>query len=168
MKSRLIRITAVILLLSLFTGCSAGNGIPDKWYEETIEYYRNGIKNGWTSEKRGLELSEYLRERSDHFGYLLTDLDGDGADELLIGIIDGSEETKFTDLIVYHRDLKAWRLMSAGGGCYIYLCDNNVIRFDSSYGSQIEKKYYTYNSAGNSFTSVSAGSLPRRFELKEF
>ena len=41
--------------------------------------------------------------------------------ETSLAVKDGATETKFTDLIVYHRDLKAWRLMGAGGGSYIYL-----------------------------------------------
>ena len=96
------------------------------------------------------------------------DLDGDGIDELLIGIMDGAEETKFTNLIIKHRDFGPTQSFSTGEGYYMYLCDNNVIRMDSWYGSETRTEYMEYDSKNNSFPVIDGGSKPKKIELTGF
>ena len=101
---------------------------------------------------------------------MLRDLDGDGAEELLVGIIDDEPETKFTDILIWHSDIGAFRILSGGDGYYIYLCDNNVIKMDKWYGSQTLTDYMEYNSANNSFTILDPAPAvtPGKYELTPF
>ena len=50
----------------------------------------------------------------------------------------------------------------------MYLCDDNVIRMDSWYGSETKIDYMVYDPEGDSFLIVDGGSNPGHFELKEF
>ena len=99
-----------------------------------------------------------------------TDLDEDGVDELLIGFNDGSTATKFTDVLVWHSDLGAYKLLGGGSGYYIYLCAGNVLAVDSWYGSQTERTFMTWNSKTNSFPHVDGEGkyLPMKWDLTEF
>ncbi|MBP5311206.1 MAG: hypothetical protein ILN61_00905 [Lachnospiraceae bacterium] len=163
-KISLIMICTCLILLS-----SCGSYyIPPDWYDETLAYYEEGFKSGWKNEKEDLYISDELKDESIEFGYLLKDLDGDKADELLIGIIDDSDETKFTDIYIWHRDIGAFRIMSAGEGYYMYLCDSDIIREDSWYGSQTKTNYMRYDSKDNSFLIVDGGSKPKKVELTRF
>ena len=98
------------------------------------------------------------------------DLDEDGVDELLIGFNDGSTATKFTDVLVWHSDLGAYKLLGGGSGYYIYLCAGNVLAVDSWYGSQTERTFMTWNSKTNSFPHVDGEGkyLPMKWDLTEF
>ena len=102
--------------------------------------------------------------------FLLVDLDEDGVDELLIGFNDGSTATKFTDVLVWHSDLGAYKLLGGGSGYYIYLCAGNVLAVDSWYGSQTERTFMTWNSKTNSFPHVDGEGkyLPMKWDLTEF
>lgn len=121
----------------MFTAGCVVRHIPKDWYRETIEFYEEGLASGWANEKQNLPINDEQKDPNNKFGYLLRDLDGDGADELLIGLIDDSEETKFTDIYIWHSDIGSFRIMSAGEGYYMYLCPDNVIREDSWYGSKV-------------------------------
>ena len=164
------KIILCLLTLSItfmLTGCFEKK-VPDHWYDATIDYYREGFKTGWKNEKPDLYILDELKEKDKKFGYLLRDLDGDGAPEVLIGIIDDSNETKFTDVIIWHKDFGAHRSLNTGDGYYIYLCDDNVLRMDSWYGSETNISYMIYNSENNSFLNVDGGSKPQKVELTEF
>ena len=96
----------------------------------------------------------------------MTDLDKDGTDELLIGLIDDSPSTKFTNIIVYHTSLGPNSLISAGNGSYIGLCYDGVILTDWGEG----KDFMKWNQKDNSFTIIDGEGqyLPMKWELTEF
>lgn len=142
--------------------------IPQDWYDQTLAYYEEGFGSGWKNERDDLRITDEMKDESIEFGYMLKDLDGDGADELLIGIIDDSDETKFTDIYIWHRDIGAFRIMSGGEGYYMYLCDSDIIREDSWYGSATKTQYMRYDSKDNSFLIVDGGSKPEKCELTSF
>ena len=100
----------------------------------------------------------------------MASLDGDGIDELLIGLIDDGNVTKFTNVVVRHSDLGDYCLLSGTNGYYIYLCGSNVLRVDSWYGSQTEMRYMQFNSKNNAFTVIDGEGkfLPMKWELTEF
>lgn len=143
--------------------------IPDKWYDATLDYYKEGFETGWKNEEPSLYISDEMKDKKNHFGYLLKDLDGDGADELLIGIIDDSTETKFTDVYIWHRDVGAFRILNGGEGYYIYLC-GGVVRVDSWYGSETKTEYMKYDSENNSFLHITSDEPvhPGKYELTPF
>lgn len=164
MKRTLAAILTVAFLAALVpgvTGCK--KIIPKKWYESTLEYYRNGIKNGFTEKYTNLRVPAELEDKSNKIGYLLTDLDKDGTDELLIGIIDDAPTTKFTNVIVCHTDLGPYSLLSGE----LYLCYDGVICMDVI-GS--DKDYMRWNQKDNAFTMIDGEGkyLPMKWELTEF
>lgn len=164
---RMIRICAVMLVLvSALTGC--GNKADKNWYEGMLKYYSEGFSSGWKNEAANLPVSQDEKDPNKKFGYLLRDLNKDGIDELLIGIIDDEPETKFVAIIINHSDFGANRSFSAGDGYYMYLCDSNVIRVDSWYGSETQTEYMTYNAEGDSFLVVDGGSMPQKVTLTPF
>ena len=157
----------ILMMVLLLTGC--GKKEQDKnWYLGTLNYYTEGFQTGWKNETSDFNISDEMKDKNNKFGYLLKDLDGDGIDEFLVGIIDDSAETKFTDIVILHRDFGPFRSFSTGEGYYMYLCDDNVIRMDSWYGSQTETRYMEYNSEENSFPIVDGGSKPQKCELTPF
>ena len=164
MKKVIALYALMLVLLFVLTGC--GRKAPKNWYEGNINYYKEGVKDNWEHVDSDYYVcEEYKKEK---LGYLLIDLDGDGTDELLIGIIDDSSETKFTDIIIYHNDFGPKRVFSDGDGYYIYLCDNNIIRYDSWYGSETKTEYMKYNSDDNSWPIIDTKALARKVELTPF
>ena len=187
---------AAVAVMCAFTGCALvgaadkKNKAPEKWYNETLQYYKTGFENGWKGVdpadyhlKTGAsvkaygpsgeiepEVKEEYKNSADKFGYLLRDLDGDGTAEVLIGFDDGSAQTKFTEVCVWHSDFGAFNVMSAGDGYYMYLCNDNVLRVDSWYGSETRTEYMKYDHEGNSFIMVEsdASLQPGKYELKSF
>jgi len=174
MKRTLVTILVVTMLVTALPGLTGCGNKRKNWYKETLEYYTENIKNGWTSEDPSLRLniSKDLKEPKSNMelGYLLVDLDKDGTDELLIGFNDGSSTTKFTDVIVWHKDFGASKLIGGGEGYYVYLCASNVLAVDSWYGSKTERKFMTWNSKSNSFPVIDGEGkyLPMKWELTSF
>ena len=142
--------------------------VPKDWYEETIKYYTDGFSSNFANERSDLTFSDEMKDENNKFGYLLRDLDDDGDYELLIGIIDDSAETKFTDLYIWHTDFGARRMFSTGDGYYMYLCENNIIREDSWYGSQTEVRYMKFNGENNSMAVLETTATPQKVELTPF
>ena len=87
MKRTLATVLTVAFLLALIPGITGCKIIPKKWYEETLNYYSDGIKNGFKESYSNLSVPDDLKDSSKKKGYLLIDLDKDGVNELLIGII---------------------------------------------------------------------------------
>jgi len=168
------RVTAVAMMVTMLLSVvfgSAGCKNPNKeWYKGALEYYGNGIKNGFGEELSNLHVAKDLKKPENKCGYLLRDLDGDGIDELLIGLIDDGIETKFTSVVVRHSDLGPYCLLSGGDGYYIYLCSNNVLRVDSWYGSATKKEYMQFDHKSNAFTIIDGEGkyLPMKWELTAF
>lgn len=173
MKRILSTVLSAILLALMIPGLTGCKAKPKDWYKETLDYYTEGVKTNWANEDKSLRLniSQDLKDYSKNRGYLLTDLDGDGVDELLIGFTDNSTSTKFTDVIVWHSDLGASKLLGGAEGYYIGLCANNVLSVDSEYGSQRERTFMKWNSKKNAFDVISDGEgkyLPMKWELTPF
>ena len=76
MKRVASTILCVAVLLSVVYGVSGCSRKPKDWYKSALEYYSNGIKNGFTEENRKLSVSDDLKDPYNIPGYLLTDLDG--------------------------------------------------------------------------------------------
>ena len=170
MKRVIASVLTVMLLASMVTGFTGCKSAKKEWYKNCLEYYSDGVKNGFTKEFQNLRVPEELKDKNNRVGYLLRDLDGDGVEELLIGLIDDGIETKFTNVLVRHSSLGDYCLLSGSGGYYIYLCSANVLRVDSWYGSKTEMKYMTWNPKSNSFNVIDGEGkyLPMKWELTEF
>lgn len=187
---------STMLLAVTSAGCSVGSKIPKEWYKESIEYFRDGISKGWDQadpekyhvketvrvsayvvgadgeRKDGVTVSsgpEEYADDSNRFGYLLKDLDGDGAQELLVGLINDSPETQFMDLCVWNSDFGATHVLSCGDGDYLYLCDDGTLIQESSFGGESEE-YMKYSSETNSFEIIENDGTKRagRYELTPF
>lgn len=166
--------TAAVLLAALLvmmvpgiTGCKKA---PNEWYKDTLEYYRNGVNNGFTTSYGNLAVSEELKDKNNKIGYLLIDLDKDGTDELLLGLIDDGYDTKFTSVIVAHSDLGPYCLLSGSKDAYIYLCADNVLMMESVRGLTKERKYMKWNSRSNAFNSIDGEGkyLGKKWDLTPF
>ena len=163
----------LVAALPGMTGCTRKSRLKD-WYNVSLDVYREGLKTNWANEEeyKSLNIADDLKgnDPNKKIGYLLVDLDNDGVDELLVGFNDGSTATKFTDVLVWHSDFGAYKLLGGGSGYYIYLCAGNVLAVDSWYGSQTERTFMTWNSKTNSFPHVDGEGkyLPMKWDLTEF
>ncbi|MCR5799872.1 MAG: hypothetical protein K6G69_07345 [Lachnospiraceae bacterium] len=166
-KKRMISFLMCTILLMALTGCGPRN---PNWYLSTVNAFKEGYNTGWKSDQGidGLYLVDEEKDQSEEFGYLLRDLDGDGINELLIGIMDDSPETKFVHVVIFHSDLGPYSVFNAGDGYYMYLCDANTLRMDSWYGSETKTEYMVFDSKDNSFLIVDGGSKPQKIELTSF
>ena len=171
MKKIIATALSVVLLASVVigsTGCMSK--AKKEWYKETLEYYRDGVKNGFKEEINKLDVPDELKDGKHRIGYLLRDLDGDKVDELLIGIIDDDINTKFTNVVVRHGDLGPYCLISGTNGYYTYLCSDNVLLHESWRGSDTEKRFMRWDHKSNAFTIIEGEGkyLPMKWELTEF
>lgn len=143
--------------------------VPDNWYEETLKYYNEGYSGDFANERSDLPFSDEMKDKNNKFGYLLRDLDGDGDDELLIGFADDEKETRFTELYIWHTDFGAMRMFSCGGGSYMYLCEDNLIRDDSLVEYEGKPRYMKFNGENNSMTILNdVTGTPQKVELTPF
>ena len=62
MKRVASTILCVAVLLSVVYGVSGCSRKPKDWYKAALEYYSNGIKNGFTEENRKLSVSDDLKD----------------------------------------------------------------------------------------------------------
>ena len=170
MKRTLATVLTVAFLLALVPGITGCKIIPKKWYEPTLSYYSDGIKNGFTEEYGNLLVPSDLKDSSVKKGYLLADLDNDGVDELLIGLIDDEDCTKFTNVIVFHTDLGPYSLLTGSSTNYIYLCYDNVIEMDGAGERYNEPTFMKWNHKDNSFTVIDGEGkfLPMKWDLTPF
>ena len=163
-----------ILLAALLAGivlalCVHGYMLaPKDWYRMTVRYYQDGYASGWANERVDIKVYPVLKNRPAKSGYLLTDLDGDGDDELLIGFTDIAGATRFTDVFVWNRKDGAYHALTRGEGCYIYLCADNILRVDTSDGVQIHSRFLRFNHKSNSFEEVDGTYPPRIVGLQSF
>ena len=165
MKKKSVKVFALLMAMTfILTGCG-GKKAPDEWYAELLQYYKDGFADEWKHEKDDFVILDDMKDPKNKFGYLMKDLDGDGNDELLIGIIDDSKETKFTDICIWHWDFGANRSMFTGDGYYYYICDNGLIKEECWRGSETEIRYMKYDGAENSFPIVDTEGTPAKFEL---
>ena len=163
----ILALTMMILMIPGLTGCKKA---PNDWYRETLEYYRSGVNHGFSTSYRNLPVSEELKDKNNKIGYLLIDLDKDGTDELLLGLIDDGPDTKFTSLIVAHSDLGPYCLLSGSKDAHIYLCADNVIMMESVRGLTKENSYMKWNSKINAFDTIEGEGkyLGKKWNLTPF
>ena len=197
MKKTVIVLSA-LLTAAACAGCGNKNNIPKDWYNDSIAYFGTAVRNGWdkadpekynvmepvkasgyvvgadgkksTSGVSVISGPEEYRDSSNQFGYLLKDLDGDGAEELLVGLINDAPQTQFLDLCVWNSDFGATHIMSSGDGDYMYLCDNGTLIRESSFGGTKETEAMKYSSENNSFEIVGSGEIitAGKYELTPF
>ncbi|MBO7426310.1 MAG: hypothetical protein J6U23_11610 [Clostridiales bacterium] len=170
MRKMIMWIVTVPLLLSAIFGLTGCRPDKDEWYKDAVEYYRQGVLYGKEGNNRQLDISPEILGKGKGVGYLLHDLDGDGRDELLIGFNSAGGITKFTNVVVRHSDLGPYSLLGGSNGYYIYLCNDDVLRVDSWYGSETKVEYMKFNSKSNSFEVVNgAGKYsPKQWKLTQF
>lgn len=191
-------VLSTLLTVAACAGCGNQNKVPKEWYKDSIAYFETGIKSGWDKadpEKYNvmepMSASAYVtgpdgkrvsgvtvtsgpeeyRDSSNKFGYLLKDLDGDGAEELLIGLINDAPKTQFLDLCVWNSDFGATHVMSSGDGDYMYLCSDGTLIKESTFGGTTETEALKYSSESNSFMTVnnSGGIITAdKYELTPF
>ncbi len=170
----ILTVTFLLAMIPCVTGC---NRSPVVWYVETLAFYRKAIyEDGPEYDKdHSYNVAPELKNPNNEVGYLLKDLDGDGVEELLIGFNDGSNETKFTDVIVLYpdKDIGALKLLGGTGGSYIYLCGaDNVIcmedNFDITDTSRTFMQYQGGNIGNFSVIDGEGKYLPAAWELKSF
>ena len=170
MKKATAAVLLAALLVMMVPGITGCKKAPNEWYKDTLEYYKNGVNNGFTTTYRSLPVSEELKDKNNKIGYLLIDLDKDGTDELLLGLIDDGYVTKFTSVIVAHSDLGPYCLLSGSKDAYIYLCADNVLMMESVRGLTKERKYMKWNSKSNAFNNVDGEGkyLGKKWDLTPF
>ena len=158
----------IVAMLACSSGCM--KQANKEWYKGVLEYYGNGVKNGFTEKHSNLQVPSELEDKNNKCGYLLKDLDGDGIDELLIGLIDDSSQTKFTNVIVRHSSLGPYCLLSGSGGHYIYLCYDNVIYMKNQFVTADYTDYMVWQSKSNSFQHIEGEGkyLPMKWDLTAF
>lgn len=166
---RLYKILAIGLAAIILTGVIRSCLIaPKDWYQMTLRYYKEGYSSSWSNERPDLKVYDVLKNRPSKSGYLLTDLDGDGDDELLIGFTDIAGATRFTDIYTWTRSDGAHRALTRGDGCYIYLCADNVIRVDTFSGADVVSQFLKYDHKSDSFTEVNGEYAPKIMNLNSF
>lgn len=170
MKKATAAVLLAALIVSMVTGITGCKKAPNEWYKETLEYYRDGVNNGFSTSYGNLPVSEDLKDKNNKIGYLLIDLDKDGTNELLLGIIDDNYVTKFTSVIVAHSDLGAYCLLSGSKDVPIYLCADNVLLMEGKRGSSIERSYLKWNSKSNAFDRIDGEGkyLGKKWDLTAF
>ncbi len=158
----------IVAMLACSAGCS--KSITKEWYKGALQYYGDGIKNGFTEKHGDLQVPKELEDKSFKCGYLLKDLDGDGVDELLVGIMDNASETKFTNVVVRHSDLGPYCLLGGSDGHYIYLCNDNVIYMKNEFVTADYTDYLRWQPKSNSFLHIEGEGkyLPMKWELTAF
>lgn len=170
----ILTLSFLIAMIPCVTGC---NRSPVIWYAEPLTFYKNAIyKDGPDYNKdHQYSVAPELKDPDNEVGYLIKDLDGDGIEELLIGFNDGSNCTKFTDVIVFYPDLDigAFKLLGGTGGSYIYLCGaDNVICMENTFGVTAASKTFMQYQGGTigNFTEIDGEGkyLPTTWELTSF
>ena len=131
---------------------------PTELYAEKLTAYYQAISQRLDAEALREKDLNYMLSYSygdyapARFGYLLSDLDGDGAEELLIGCLTGDEYTDEIVLDLYNiQDGTVSRVFTSGERDRYYLCaDGTVANEASSSAFESHFRYYTY--AGGALT----------------
>lgn len=170
MRKVIMLAVTVPLIISAVLGMSGCRPDKDEWYKDAVEYYRQGVVYGKKGDNRQLSISSEILGKGKAIGYLLHDLDGDGRQELLIGFNGAGGITKFTNVVVKHSDFGAYSLLGGSNGYYIYLCNDDVLKVDSWYGSEIKVEYMKFDSKNNSFEIIDGVGKysPKKWKLTEF
>ena len=163
-------IICMLLLVSL-SGCSIKKKVPADWYDVTIDIYKTAFTEGWpdTDTYQDLWITDEYRDPSLKFGYYLVDLNGDGADELLIGYDNGDKPTIFTDVYIWHSSVGAYRVLNVTGDGKIYLLSDKIIRLEDVRGDLPTVEYLEYNTDGDTFLNLDGDSgIPIKVDLTYF
>lgn len=105
---------------------------PDTVYTETLEKYRRAIDQGWPREmcvENGMSMLTPIESEYESLYYAISDLDGNGVQELVISEYPYQEDTdtNFTDIYTV-LDGRVIQLMSLGDTDMRYLCEGGVVK----------------------------------------
>ncbi|MCC8101833.1 MAG: DUF1311 domain-containing protein [Clostridiales bacterium] len=122
-------------------------------YDEILQLYLTGLNAGWDAsefDENGLcYLAGYLSS-ADELGYFLTDVDGDGTEELLVGQVSEEEyayQGMFYDFYTIKEDGLVQAAVSAERGRY-YLCTDGVVAYEGSSSAFCSANaFYTFTRA---------------------
>ena len=161
----------VLLMLSL-VGCGdGGSKASDTWYEQTIENYKTGFSQNWSSGKDpfGNGISDLYLDKDVTFGYAVMDLNKDGISELLIGIVDDkATKTVITDIIANKKDIGVYNLYNVGDYGELYILNDGRIRHDDHmFEGHDETKYFEFTDECT-FLHVDGGGDPMIINLTPF
>ena len=160
----------VIMMLSL-VGCGGSSQSSKTWYEKTIDNYKTGFSQNWSSGKDpfGTGVSDIYLDKDVTFGYTLMDLNKDGVDELLIGIVDDSAtKTVVTDIIANKKDIGVYDLYSVGDYGELYILSDGRIRHDDHMIKGYDETKYFEFTEECSFLTVDGGGEPMILKLTPF
>lgn len=115
-------------------------------YAETIQTYADALRDGWTPEQfmeAGLSYLCGIAETRQGMGYEITDVNGDGVDELLI-----ANATVIYDLYTLVDDTPTLVLSGAERNAYM-LCSGDILRNDGSNSAAFSfTAFYSLDGAG--------------------
>ena len=162
-KMYLIRITAAVLIFAFAASVLASCGSESTSdqtidaqeagiYNEIIEMFCDGIENGWESYEDSDDLSylwyQYgIAESLSDAGYAFIDIDENGMEELLVGLVSDAEEGIIYDLYTYE-DGSVVHLASGGERWTYRLCANGYIGYEGA-DSASEGSYAFYSISGS-------------------
>lgn len=105
---------------------------PDTVYTETLEKYRRAIDQGWPREmcvENGMSMLTPIESEYESLYYAISDLDGNGVQELVISEYPYREDTDTGFLDIYTVvDGHVIQLMSLGDTDMRYLCEGGVVK----------------------------------------
>ncbi len=151
-----------VLFSVLFAGCGSNvknttENSPDAGVDTYAEYYdlidkiSNGIENGFSLneiEELGISPLFGLNIDFSDYGYIITDVDGNGVDELIIG----ENGPGAWDGVIYNMytliDGKMVRIICGGDRSRYYLCENGLFANEGSNGASSSiYVYHNYSDA---------------------
>lgn len=160
-----------IIMILCLAGCGGKSKPSKNWYEQTIQNYKTGFSQNWSSGKdpfNNYVCDSYL-DKNITYGYIVMDLNKDGIDELLIGIVDeDATKTVITDIIANKKDIGVYNLYNVGDYGELYILSDGRIRHDDRMTKgQVDTKYFEFTE-DCTFLSVDGGGEPMILNLTPF
>ena len=127
---------------------------PMEVYRDVLSLWKTAVNETWdfeTLENNGLNYMAYYcysNAPADRLGYQISDLDGDGSEELLVGSITGDDYQDKIVLQLYTMENGEAKLVfNSGERDRYYLCsDGTIANEGSSSAYETSYNYYSYSS----------------------